>query len=56
MTHSPTRISDISVFIVVALYVRYRDQLSFKLGLVVIAYAIFWGGFDQLSDHQRKTS
>ncbi len=44
-----TRISDISVFIVVALYVRYRDQLSFKLGLVVIAYAIFWGSSTLIS-------
>jgi uncharacterized membrane protein len=53
-----TRISDISVFIVVALYVRYRDHLSFKLGVVVIAYAIFWGSSTLVSapfDHSASS-
>ncbi len=44
-----TRVSDISIFIVVALYIRYRDRLSFKLGVVILAYAIFWGSSTVIS-------
>ncbi len=38
-----TRISDISLLILAALYFRYREELSFKLSVVVMIYAAFWG-------------